>query len=218
MKLALRASAVVAIASITVVGTFAVPAFAKTDKQVAKESTITIDDLSGTGWKQSPHDSTEKYKLPVCRTSIKARAAAKKSGANSPDFSNSDGTTITNVVYVFPNVQKAKAYVAAFKLPTALECLQQTLDQSLKSEPDASAKFEDLDVSGGPVDDGVGFQGVISGYPTAQTGVTDTYVQAVAFRVGRAVTGFTTSNPGEAYPDTVTLVETQLARLKKNLK
>jgi hypothetical protein len=40
----------------------------------------------------------------------------------------------------------------------------------------------------------------------------------LAFRVGRAITGFTTTNPGAAYPDTVTLVETQVARLKKNLK
>jgi hypothetical protein len=127
---------------------------------------------------------------------------------------------VTNTVYVFPDVKQAKAYLAAFKLPTALECIQQGLDQNLKSKPGATATVKDLQVTGAPrpIDDGVGFQGLISGVPTAQTGVTDTAVQAVAFRVGRAVTGFTTTNPGQPFPDTVTLVKTGAARLGKNLK
>jgi hypothetical protein len=218
VKQVLRASALVVLATVTLVGAFAVPAFAKTDKQIAKASTLTIDDISGTGWSQEPHERDADSDLPSCRPTNKAKAAARKGGANSPDFQNVDGTTVTNVVYVFPNVKKATAYLAAFKLPTALECLQQSLDENLASKPGASASVEDLDVSGGPVDDGIGFQGVIVGVDTAQAGVTDTYIQAVAFRVGRAVTGFTTTNPGTAYPDTVDLVTTQVARLKKNLK
>jgi hypothetical protein len=218
VRQALRATAIVAMATIAVVGAFAVPAFAKTDKQIAKASTLTVDDLSGTGWSQKPHKQDSDSDLPSCRATNAARNKARKYGANSPDFRNTDGATVTNVVYVFPKVKQAVAYLAAYKLPTALECVQQGLDQTLESSPGASAKVDSLDVSGGPVDDGVGFQGVISGYETAQAGVTDTYVQAVAFRVGRAVTGFTTTNPGAAYPDTVDLVKTEVARLKKNLK
>jgi hypothetical protein len=218
VKQTLRASAVVMMATITVVAAFATPAFAKTNRQIAKASTLTIDDLSGTGWSQKPHKQDQDSDIPSCRPTNKAKAKAEKGGANSPDFQNTDGATVTNVVYVFPNVKQAAAYLAAYKLPTALECLQQGLDQKLKSEPGVTATVEDLDVTGGPVDDGVGFQGMISGAPTAQTGVTDTYLQAVAFRVGRAVTGFTTTNPGEAYPNTVDLVTAQVAQLKKNLK
>jgi hypothetical protein len=218
VKQTLRASVLVAIAACLAVGTFAAPAFAETNKQIAKASTLTIDDLSGTGWSGKPHKQDPDSKVPACKPTNKAKAAARKGGTNSPDFKNVDGTTVTNVVYVFPSVKQASAYLAAFKLPSALECLQQGLDDTLKSQSGASATVEALDVTGGPVDDEIGFQGVIAGVETAQPNVTDTYLQAVAFRVGRAVTGFTTTNPGEAYPDTVTLIETQVARLKKNLK
>lgn len=213
-----RAPALVAVIVITIVGALSAPAFAKSDRQIAKASTLLITDLGGTGWKAKPHTDEPDSKLASCAPTNKAHNAAKKYGANAPDFVNSDGAKITNAVYVFPSVKQAKVYLAAFKLPTALECIQQGLDDALRNTPGTTAKIGEIDVTGGPFDDGVGFAGVITGVATSGSASVDVYMQAVAFRVGRAVTGFTTANPGAVYPDTEQLVVTEIKRLKKNLK
>ena len=221
MKDRRRVAVVIVAASVALGIAFASPAWARSDKQVARASTLRISDFPA-GWTASPATEGSPSKLPPCRATVAAAKKAKPYRATSPDFGLSNGGTptsqVANMVYVFPSVKQAKAYLAAFKLPTALECLQQSLDQKLESSPGASASIQGLDVTGGPVDDEVGFQGVISGPETAQAGVTDTYVQALAFRVGRAVTAFSTTNPGAAYPDTAQLVRTEVARLKKNLR
>jgi hypothetical protein len=216
-----HATAVVAVAAIALVGAIAAPAFAASNKQIAKASTLKASDLSGTDWTATPHEEEDADStIPACAPTDKARNAAEKYGAHSPDFSNSDGTEITNTVYVFPTVKQAKAYLAAYQLPTALECLQQELDQSLEGSG-ATATVTELDVSGAPkgtFDDGVGYEAVLTGIPTDQGARADIYFEAVAFRTGRAVTGFTTNNPGTTYPETSTLVLDNLKRLKKNLK
>lgn len=219
VKKTVRASVLVAMAATMVIGTSAMPAFAASDKQLAKASTLQESDLSGTGWSSSPHTEHKDSTQPSCKATNAANKAAKKFGAHAPDFDNSDGASVTNTVYVFPNVKQARAYLATFKLPGALECFQKGLDDSVASSQGATAAGADLNVKGGPADDGVGFQGTLGNIPTGATPPTvDLYVQAVAFRVGRGVTGITTSNPSEAYPSTVDLATTAIARLKKNLK
>lgn len=220
MKRIRRSTVLVATVVLALVGAMSAPAFAKTDQQIAKASTLRVTDLTGTGWSGSPHTEDPPSELPSCRATNKVDAAGEKYNAHSPDFENATtDTTITNTVYVFPTVKQAKAYLAAFKLPTALECLQQGLDETVQDAPGAAAEVGTIDVSGGPFDDGVGFAGAVTGIPAGSDGSTqDLYLQAVAFRVGRAVTGFTTTNPGEAYPDTEQVVVTQIKRLKKNLR
>ena len=213
-------AALVMMATIALVGSVATPAFAASDKQIAKASTLKVSDLSGTAWTSTPHKESPDVKLPACAPTNKAdKAAAKQGSAHSPDFSDSGGTQIRNTVYVFPSVKDAKAYLAAFRLPTALECLQQGADQSLQGSGE-TAKISDLAVGGAPkpIAEGVGFQGVITGVPASQNNGADVYLQAVAFRVGRAVTGLTTMNINKSYPETEKLVLKSVARLAKNLK
>ena len=220
MNIARRSTAIVAVAVIALVGATAGPAFAASDKQIAKASTLKASDLSGSGWTATPHEESKDSTIPACAPTNKAGNAAKKYGAHSPDFSNSNGAEITNSVFVFPTVKQAKAYLAAYQLPTTLECLQQGLDQTLEGTG-ATATVTELDVSGAPkgtFDDGVGYQAVLTGIPADQGGGVDVYFEAVAFRTGRAVTGFTTNNPGANYPETAQLVLKDIARLKKNLK
>ena len=216
-----RGTALVAVSVIALVGAIAAPAFAASNRQIAKASTLKVSDLSETGWKANPHTEDPPSKIPACAPTNKVEQAGKKYSAHSPDFENSaTGAQITNTVYVFPSVAQAKAYLAAFKLPTALECLQQSLDQELEGSG-ATGTVTALDVSGAPqgtFDDGLGFQAIITGVPADQGGGADVYIEAVAFRTGRAVTGFTTTNPGSNYPDTAKLVLADVARLKKNLK
>jgi len=216
-----RVTALGAVSAIALVGAFAAPAFAASNKQIAKASTLKASDLSETGWTATPHTEDPPSKLPACAPTNKVEQAGKKFSAHSPDFKNSDTSgQITNTVYVFPTVKLAKAYLAAFRLPTAQECLQQGLDQKLEGSG-ATATVSALDVSGAPrgtFDEGVGFQGVITGVPADQGGGADVYFEAVAFRLGRAVTGVTATNPGAAYPRTANLVITDVARLKKHLK
>jgi len=215
-----RAAAIVAVSAIALVGAIAAPAFAASNQQIAKASTLKLADLGGTGWTSKPHKKQPDPKVPACAPTTKASNAAEKYGAHSPDFATSAGVEITNTVFVFPTVKQAKAYLAAYKLPTAQECLQQGLNQSLKGSG-ATATVSSLSVGGAPkgtFDDGVGFQAVITGVPADQNGGADLHLQAVAFRTGRAVTGVTATNPGAAYPDTAKLVLADIARLKKNLK
>ena len=216
-----RVTALGAVSAIALVGAFAAPAFAASNKQIAKASTLKASDLSETGWTATPHTEDPPSKLPACAPTNKVERVGKKFSAHSPDFKNSDtGGQITNTVYVFPSVKLAKAYLAAFRLPTAQECLQQGLDQNLEGSG-ATATVSALDVSGAPpgtFDEGVGFQGLVTGVPADQGGGADVYFEAVAFRVGRAITGLTATNPGAAYPGSADLVFTSIARLKKNLK
>jgi hypothetical protein len=216
-----RLAALVTVSAIALVGAFATPAFAASNRQIAKASTLKVSDLSEAGWTATPHTEDPPSKIPACAPTNKVERVGKRFSAHSPDFKNSDtGGQITNTVYVFPTVKLARAYLAAFKLPTAQECLQQGLDQNLEGSG-ATATVSPLDVSGAPpgtFDDGVGYQGVVTGIPADQGGGTDVYFEAVAFRVGRAVTGLTTTNPGAAYPGSADLVFTTVARLKKNLK
>ena len=215
-----RATALVAVSVIALVGAIAAPAFAASNQQIAKASTLKVSDLSGTDWTATPHKKSPDSTLPSCAPTNRVNNAARKNGAHSPDFANSAGAQITNTVYVFPSVTQAKAYLAAFKLPTAQECLQQSLDQKLEGSG-ATGTVTALEVSGAPkgtFDDGVGYQAVLTGLPADQGGGADVYFEAVAFRTGRAVSGFTTTNPGANYPDTPKFVLADLARLKKNLK
>ena len=113
-------------------------------------------------------------------------------------------------------MKAAKAYLAAFQDPAALECLQDGLDEALADTPGAVAVVGALDVSGGPAQDGVGFEATIT-IPDGATEIT-VKIQAVAFRVGRGVTGITTQNVDEPLPITAELASASIERLKKGLK
>ena len=100
-----RGTALVAVSVIALVGAIAAPAFAASNRQIAKASTLKVSDLSETGWKAKPHTEDPPSKIPACAPTNKVEQAGKKYSAHSPDFENSaTGAQITNTVYVFPSV------------------------------------------------------------------------------------------------------------------
>jgi hypothetical protein len=189
------------------------PAWADSNKQIARASTLTISDFPA-GWTESPHTESAPSKLPACGPTVAAAKRAKPFGAWSPDFGLSSGTTqtsaVTNVVYVFPSVKQARAYLAAFQLPTAERCLQARLDRSTRGSS-VKATVAPLDVSGSPADDEVGLTATLA------SSLDTVYFEAVAFRVGRGITAITTQNIGAAYPETASLATTGIDRLATNL-
>jgi len=201
-------------ASVAVVIAFASPAWAKSDKQTARASTLRISDFPA-GWTTSPHtESSPSTKLPACRATVAAAKKAKPYGAWAPDFGFSLGGTqtaqATNLVYVFPSVKQAKAYLAAFQLPTAQKCLQARLDLATKGSP-VKATVTSLHTSASPADDAVGLAA------TLPSSVDTVYYEAVAFRVGRGITTLTTQNTGTRLPDTASLASTSITRLETSL-
>jgi len=213
MKDGRRVAVVIVAASVALGIAFASPAWAKSDKQVARASTLRISDFPA-GWTASPATEGSPSKLPPCRATVAAAKKAKPYRATAPDFGLSSGGTptsqVANMVYVFPSVKQAKAYLAAFKLPSAKECLQARLDKSLKGSS-VQATVETLDVSGSGADDELGLTA------TVPSSLDTVYFEAVAFRVGRGVTTLTTQNVSARFPDTASLATTSIERLKTNL-
>ncbi len=207
-------SATVVLAAFAILGSTALPAAAKTDKQIAKAAAIKASDL-GSGWDATKHVDDDPSGIPACEDTDAAKEDASRYEFNSPDFAQGD-SEVTNSVYVFPTVKDAKEYLAAFQDAAALDCLQEGLDEALVEAPDATAVVEDFDVSGGPASDGVGFVATIT-IVDAGTEHTSKF-ELVAFRVGRGVTGITTENVDEPLPITADLATASIKRLKKGLK
>jgi hypothetical protein len=208
-----RAAAAIVVVSFALVGAFASPAWATSDKQIARASTLRISDFPS-GWTTSPHTESPPSKLRACRPTLAAEKNAKPYKVAGPNFGLSSGGTqtaqVTNVVYVFPSVKQARAYLAAFQLPTAEECLQARLDKAMLGSP-LKAAVTTLDLTGSPADDEVGLGAIVP------SSIDTVYYQAVAFRVGRGVTAFTTQNVAAPLPDTPSLAATGIARLRSNL-
>lgn len=210
----IRRSTATVVAALLVVGLTALPAAAKTDKQIAKAASIKASDLPG-DWTAGKGEPDEDSGIPECEATEEASRRAEKYEFESPQFEQGD-SQVTNSVYVFETVKQAKQYLAAYQEADTIDCLQLGLDEALAEEPSASAFVEELDVSGGPADDGVGFLGTIT-IPT-EGGEATLIFEAVAFRVGRGVTGITTQNVEEPLPITADLATTSIRRLRKGLK
>jgi len=185
------------------------------DKQIARSAALRQRDL-GPGWTSTKHTEEPPPDIPACEGTNRASDAAEKYEYRAPDFEQGD-SKVTNVVFVFPTVKQAKAYLRAYQRPEALTCFEQGLATVAQDEPGVRFTVEELDVSGGPADDGVGYRADLRA--SAPDGSTATFVfQAVAFRVGRGVTAITTQNPDVAFPDTADLALTSIKRLRKGLK
>lgn len=213
MRCIARPAAVV-VAALAVVGATALPAVAKTDKQIAKAASISAKDL-GRGWTATKQDPDSPSEIPECEGTEAADERAEKFEFESPQFDQGDAQ-VTNSVFVFPSVKDAKAYLAAFQDPITLDCLQLGLEDALPADAGATVDVEELDVTGGPADDGVGFIATV----TVPDGASEAtlILEAVAFRVGRGVTGMTTTNPDEPLPITAELATASIKRLRKGLK
>lgn len=207
-------SAAVVVTAVALVGALALPAHAKTDKQIAKAASIKASDLPQ-GWTSGKADPDEDSGIAACEATEAISARSEKYEFESPEFTEGD-SLVSNSVYVFETVKQAKEYLETFQEPDTLDCLQEGIDAALAETPGASATVEDLDVSGGPANDGVGYLATIT-IPDGATDVTLVF-EAVAFRVGRGVTGITTNHVGEALPLTPDLATTSIKRLKKGLK
>ncbi|MFO7592317.1 MAG: hypothetical protein R6X23_15745 [Acidimicrobiia bacterium] len=206
----IRRSTVVLVTALLAVGAVAGPALAKTDKQIAKAASIKLADLEG-DWTAAKGDD-DPSGLPECADIDAIDKRSKKYEFQSPEFSTAE-SFLSNSVYVFPSVKQAKAYLAVFQDDSAGACLQAGLEEAVADQPGSVVDTGLLDVTGGPADDGVGYQVDVTS-PDGEV----LALQAVAFRVGRGVTGITTLNLGASLPETADLAITSIERLRKGLK
>lgn len=207
-------SVTVVIAASAMVGALALPAAAKSDRQIAKAASITKSDV-GRGWTATEQEPDEPSGIAACEATEEITEASERYEFESPQFEQGDAQ-VSNSVYVFPTVKQARTYLEAFQQIETLDCLQEGLDAALAETPGVSTEVEELDVSGGPANDGVGFLATIT-IPDGANEVTLIF-EAVAFRVGRGITAITTNNVEEPLPITPDLATSSIKRLRKGLK
>jgi hypothetical protein len=215
---------------------FALPAFAAKDPQAAKASLLQLADLptSGrpgfTGWLAVSPGGDSSLTMgnldpafAACAATNKIEQASSKYRSDSPDFS-SNSDAIGNSIYVFPNAKKAKAYVAAYAKPEAQQCFQHGVEKnSVADDPRTFPPFDATTVSGGSLNEGVGFDATIGTAPQFSDSGTAT-LQDVRFRAGRAVIFLSTyyggypNQPAAAFPGTATYFSTIATRLQQHLK
>jgi len=196
---------------IGIVGTATMPVLAKaskkSDRRIAKVSTLKLSDLSGSGWTAQGAESVDLSQVsdeaPTACAPFKTLGPINAEAATG--FVNDDGAQVFNAVALYRSVKPAKAYFAALRSPTAAECLEFALG--------GAPAFQSADVNIGSADDGVGFE---TQYESSTGAVI--YLQVVIYRVGRATITFLTQNYGAVYPDTDKLVLSAVARLRENLK
>jgi hypothetical protein len=208
----------VLIVSAATVAALAAPVAAKSDPSVdlaiAKQGVLTISDFpSGEGWTLQGRAKTAKQNLPSCRPIERARGKYKEFRVPSAEYARGTATA-DNTVYVLPTVKDAKALLGAYKAPTERTCLQKGTEKLLAKIKDATVDITRIDASG-TGDDGVGFAATLTA-PTSQ-GTETVILDAVAYRVGRAVIGFTFRNNDEALDIQRDLVAAAVGRLQQAL-
>ena len=197
----------------------AAAAGAASDRSIAKQGVLQITDFPS-GWTQSRHKDSKPTGLASCKGTEQATAKNKKYRAQSPDFSQGDTTSAYNIVYVFPKPAQAVAYLRPYQATVTAKCLQQSTEKALRKVKGATVEVQELDLSSqvkaGTVDDAVGY-GVLVTVPQQGQQPVKLYLVAVAVRMGRSVAGFTTQNAGDVLPETDTLINASLGRLKTAL-
>jgi hypothetical protein len=218
----LRFSAAGLVTTLALVVTLAVPAAAAgkaSDSSIAKQGVLRITDFPS-GWTQSAHKDSKPTGLPSCKGTEQASAKNKKYRAQSPDFAQGDTASAYNAVYVFPKPAQAIAYLRPFQATATTKCLQQGTAKALRKVKGATVQVQQLDLSSaikaGTIDDAVGYEVLVTVPQQGQQPV-PLYLVAVAVRIGRSVTGFTTQNANEVLPDTDNLINASLGRLKTAL-
>ena len=224
VNVAVAVALVVALAT-AVLGLGAVPAGAgaakakkPSDLSIAKQAVLTIADFPA-GWTQSKHTEAKPSGLASCKATEGVVAKNKKYRAQSPDFQQGDTALAQNTVLVFPKASQATAYLKPYQQTNTAKCLQQGTVKALRKFPGVTVQVQQLDLSSalqaGTIDDAVGYE-LLAAIPQQGTTV-KLFLVAIAVRTGRGVAGFTTQNADAPLPDTDTLINASLSRLKQAL-
>jgi hypothetical protein len=200
--------------SLAGVAAFAPPAAAqsKSDKAILKAGVITKDDVP-TGWtSKKASSSTPDRSIAECKKIRTATDNAKKKTprSESREFEgpNSD-THAESTVYAFRDTNAATKFLSVYRDADATPCLEKVAAKVIGSRGSASVSpITDLQGVG---DDSVGYEEILTSSENDQ--LPSLYVDLVLVRVGRAVVGFSFSNPGERIPDGPAIVQTVVARV-----
>ena len=214
-----RRSVCVLMLSAAMVAALAGPVSAKSDPAadlaIAKQGVLTIGDFpSGEGWTLQGRVKSTKETLPSCQPVERAKEKYKEFRVPSAEYARGSNTTADNTVYVLPSVKDAKALLGAYKGPTERTCLQKGTEKRLAKIKGAAVDITRIDASG-TGDDGVGFAVTLTA-PTSQ-GTEIVVLDAVAYRIGRAVIGFTFRNSDEPLDIQRDLVAAATGRLEQAL-
>lgn len=214
-----RRSVLVLVLSAATVAALAVPVAAKSDPSadlaIAKQGVLTIADFpSGEPWTLQGRATTTKETLASCQPVERAKAKYKEFRVPSAEYARGTSATADNTVYVLPTVKDAKALLAAYKGPTEETCLQKGTEKRLAKVKGATVDIRRGNAKG-PGDDGVGFAIKLTA-PTSQ-GTEDVVLDAIAYRVGRAIIGFTFRSNDEPLDIQKDLIVAAVGRLQQAL-
>jgi len=187
------------------------------DATVAKAALLTGTDFpAGEGWGFTAPRSPAPPKQAACQPVEKAKAKYRRYRTRSPEFSRNGGEArADNTVYVLPSADDAKKLLAPYALPTEKTCLLQTTKQGLRDVQGAKVELRRVDTS--DVGPGVGFSVTITA-PNSSGGTDTVVLDAVAYRVGRVVAGFTFQSPDEPLDIQQNLVNASLGRIQQALR
>jgi hypothetical protein len=188
------------------------------DSAIAKSAVLTLSDFPA-GWTQTKHKDAKPTGLASCKATESIVAKNKRYRTESPDFQQGDTSIAQNTVLVFPKASQATAYLKPYQAPSAGKCLQQGTQKLLRKISGVTVQVQPLDLSsalqGGNIDAAVGYE-LLATIPQ-QTTPLQLVLVAIAVRIGRGIAGFTTQNSAAPLPETDTLINASLSRLKAAL-
>ena len=201
---------------LTVAPASAAPSAKKpSDAAIAKQGVLRLSDFPA-GWQQKKHKDSKPSGIAACKGTEAVVARNKRYRAQSPDFSQGDLASAENSVYVFPREAQAIAFLKPYQAAVAATCLQKGTEKALK-KASPTVQVVPLDVRSAipGADDGVGY--LVKVTVPGQTQPTQLFLAAVAVRIGRSVTGFTTADQGQPLNETDSLISASLNRLGEAL-
>jgi hypothetical protein len=211
MHTTLRRSTVLAF-TIGLTALVAAPAgAAPKDSKLAQRGVLVASDMPSSWTSGPPENSSDAQieraaaAIPDCTTYLAVRKA-NKSATHAESRTYSDGTTeLSNEVWVFPSIGKAKKVFADMESSTIAPCLttlfQQLLEADLADDPSVASVTVDIDqsnnLSGLEGDDTVAYGGPATALGT--DGSSDRFLMAnFAVRSGRAILSFSVFGPPTA--------------------
>jgi len=177
------------------------PAGAASDKALAAQGVIVAKDVPSS-WSSEPADDSgdkelerEAAKIPECRTYLAVRKANKKA-ANAESRTFSDGSNeLSNEVWVYPSVAKAKKVFKDMSSSTIAECFS-TLFEDVFGADSASIR-QTIGIEGLAGDETLAYSGPVQ--VTNPDGTVDRLLLAnFGVRAGRSILSFTVAGPPDA--------------------
>jgi len=195
------------------------PALAGSDDEaIAEDSVLTEADVADYGLfeESDDEDDSPPPSGAACRDIRRADRAANRAPSARSAFSDGGSVLVEDRVTILKSVKAARAVLEPYTDPSASDCVEQILEQSLQEnlEPGSSYEFNgdatEIDVGDG----GVVYQIVVE-IEDPDGNLTEVYVELGAFRVGRGfatMSVFADGAPFEGSEDLATIIADNLER------